>query len=274
MKGLPPLANKRKKYELIIERECYGRIYDAIYDRAKKFLERGWDTTIHVSGNPGIGKSRFYLYCIFRLLLEKSLISNYLLVINFKSNYYVYNHLSEDFIQQNQAEVEALMEESRLLRFIEGESDLLAGWSGVSVLFASPGVPGLNNFMKNESVEFFLPVWTLNELKDLNLMLEDALPENTLLELFNMFGGIPRFIFTDALAYEKSQLELAINSFGALKIISYVKGKTVREQDYSHRVLCMVPSDDYRSILHLDFLSKYAAEKVVDKVTDDSIYEL
>ncbi len=175
---------------------------------------------------------------------------------------------------QNQGEVEELMEESRVLRLIEAESDLLTGWSGVSVLFASPGVPGLNNFMKVESVEFFLPIWTLDELKQLNLMLDDVLPENTLLELFDMFGGIPRFIFTDAQAYEKSQLALAINSFDALKIISYAKGMTVQEQDYSHRVLCMVPNDDYRSISHLDFLSKYVAEKIVDKVTDDSINEL
>jgi hypothetical protein len=81
-------------------------------------------------------------------------------------------------------------------------------------------------------------------------------------------------IFTDAQVDEKQELTQAINSFDALKIISYVRGKTVREKDYSHRVLCIVPSEDFRTILNLDFLSKYVAEKIVDKVTDDSINEL
>jgi hypothetical protein len=89
-----------------------------------------------------------------------------------------------------------------------------------------------------------------------------------------MFGGVPRFIFTDADVFEKGQLTLATNSFDALKVISYVKGKTVREKDYSHRVLAMVPSEDFRSISHLDFLSKYVAERIVENVTGDSINEI
>ncbi len=86
--------------------------------------------------------------------------------------------------------------------------------------------------------------------------------------------SLVELIFTDAQVDEKQELTQAINSFDALKIISYVRGKTVREKDYSHRVLCIVPSGDFRTILNLDFLSKYVAEKIVDKVTDDSINEL
>jgi hypothetical protein len=36
----------------------------------------------------------------------------------------------------------------------------------------------------------------------------------------------------------------------------------------------MVPSEDFRTILHLDFLSKHIAEKTIAKVTDDSIHEI
>ena len=89
-----------------------------------------------------------------------------------------------------------------------------------------------------------------------------------------MFGGIPRFIFTDSHVFERFQLQLAINSFNALRVLSYAQGKTIRESDYSHRVMCMDPSDDFETISHLDFLSMYIVEKIVDKVTDDSIHEI
>jgi hypothetical protein len=103
-------------------------------------------------------------------------------------------------------------------------------------------------------------------------MLVDPLAENSLIERFDIFGGIPRFIFTDAQIDEKEELTKAINNFDALKVLSYAKGRTVREKDESHRILCMIPSEDFRTILHLDFLSKHIAEKIVDKVTDDSIH--
>jgi hypothetical protein len=250
------------------------RIYDDMLKRARSCLENGWNTTIHVSGNPGIGKSRFYLYCIFCLLLERKFVSTYQLVINFYDDYFLYDSVQEEFIGLTAAEVKDLRENPKVFRLIEAGSNLLFGWSGVSVLFASPGVAGLNNFMKDDSYRFYLPVWTFEEVKDLNSMLIPPLDENSLIERFYIFGGIPRFIFNDAQVDEKGELELAINSFDALKVLSYIKGRTVREKDYSHRVLCMVPSEDFRSILHLDFLSKHIAEKIIAKVTDDSIHEI
>jgi spore coat protein CotH len=59
---------KQDKYKLIVERDCYVHVFEAIFERAKSRLANGWGTTMHVSGNPGIGKSRFYLYFIFRLI--------------------------------------------------------------------------------------------------------------------------------------------------------------------------------------------------------------
>jgi hypothetical protein len=274
MVSLPPLAHSQEKYKLIVERECYRLVFQEIFVRAKSRLEKGWDTNMHVSGNPGIGKSRFYLYFIFRLLSDRDFVLTYRLVINFCSNYFLYDSANEEFLWLNQNEVKILHEDKRVFRLIEAESDELTGWKGVSVLFASPGVLGLNDFMKVEPVQFFLPVWTLEELSELNSMQEVQLSESVLIERFDMFGGIPRFIFTDSQDYEKDQLTLAINSFDALRVLSYAKGKTVRESDYSHRVMCMVPSNDFKSISHLDFLSIYIAEKIVDKVSDDSINEI
>jgi hypothetical protein len=271
MKGLPPLAHSQDKYKLIIERDCYVHVFKAIFERAKSRLANGWGTTMHVSGNPGIGKSRFYLYFIIRLLSERELISTYRLVINFISDYFLYDSVNAEFIRLDKNEVKSLQEDRTVLRLIEANSDQLIGWKGVSVLFASPGVDRLYDYLKIESYRFYLPIWTFKEIYELNSMLDAPLVDSILSQRFGIFGGIPRFIFTDAEEYEKVELALAIDSFDVLRVLSYVKGKIVREKDNSHRILCMIPSEDFRSILYLDFLSQHIAENVVDKVADDSI---
>ncbi len=53
-----------------------------------------------------------------------------------------------------------------------------------------------------------------------------------------------------------------------------MKGFTVRENEYSHRVLCMVPNGNFRAVAHLDFVSKYTAEKVVDNITHDCLHQI
>jgi hypothetical protein len=67
-------------------------------------------------------------------------------------------------------------------------------------------------------------------------------------------------------------MKQAIASFDALKIINYVKGgKSVRDENYSHRILEMVPDRiTFQVHFHLDFLSKYIAEEVIAKVETDS----
>jgi len=269
------LAHGHAKYKLIIERDCYRPAFDAILSRATECLNHDWDTNIHVSGNPGIGKSRFYLYFIFRLLLEETtFMSKYKLLINYNDDYFLYDSKAKSFLPLNTQQVKSYQGDTTVLRLIEVKSDQLNGWSGVSVLFASPGVPDLNNFMKIESFTFYLPVWTFEEIKELNALLDEPSPENVLLERFSKFGGIPRFIFTDALLDEDNAQMQAIGSTDTLKVMSIVNQKIVQEVDYSHRILRMVPDENFRNILHLDFVSKYVAEKIVENVTSDSIHAL
>jgi hypothetical protein len=71
-------------------------------------------------------------------------------------------------------------------------------------------------------------------------------------------------------------MKQAVASFDALKIINYVKGgKSVRDENYSHRILEMVPDRiTLQADFHLDFLSNYIAEEVIAKVETDSLETL
>ncbi len=66
LKSFPPIMHGNCPY--VVVRECYLDLYEKV----RKCLDPWYlRTSITITGNPGIGKSYFYLYCIFRLLKEK-----------------------------------------------------------------------------------------------------------------------------------------------------------------------------------------------------------
>lgn len=133
----------------------------------------------------------------------------------------------------------------------------------------------MNDYAKADSFTYILPVWSLEELQDYNSLLDDdfKLSDDVLTSRYDKFGGIPRFIFTATERENKGELKKAIASFSALDIISYAKNNLpVRDGNYSHRVLAMVPSErDLRAEFYLEFLSNYIAEEIVAKVDEDSL---
>ncbi|KAI9990454.1 hypothetical protein PInf_021442 [Phytophthora infestans] len=239
----------------------------------------GKDFNVVVTGNPGIGKSRFFLYCIFQLILREredvKRLPPYELVVNHKKKYLKYDAASTEFVELNKTDVRALEGKPYVIRLVEATSSELTGWRGVSILFASPGVDGIDNFSKVDGLTFIMPTWTLEELEDYNSLLpaELKLAEGELLSRYDGFGGIPRFVFSQAMGRTEAKIKSAIASFSALDVISYCrKNDAVREKDYSHCVLEMVPTQaDFLANFYLDFVSMHIAEAVIDKVHGDSL---
>jgi hypothetical protein len=64
------------------------------------------------------------------------------------------------FMTRSKEKSDIFAETLHVFCLIEANLDQLIGWSGVSVLFASPSVLGLNDFIKFYSFQFFIPVWT------------------------------------------------------------------------------------------------------------------
>jgi predicted ATPase with chaperone activity len=64
-----------------------------------------------VTGNPGTGKSRFYLYCIFHLLghqEEVKELTSFDLVLNSKDFFYIYEAESSEFMELSTEQIRAV----------------------------------------------------------------------------------------------------------------------------------------------------------------------
>lgn len=140
-------------------------------------------------------------------------------VLTFGRKFYQYHATSEEFVQLYEPEVDALSEERRVIRLIEANSSEFSGWKGMSILFASPGLKGMANF---DSITYVMPVWTLTELQKYNIIIGNKfeLEKSALIERYDKFGGIPRFIFATNVDENEVKLNQAINSFNASRRLS------------------------------------------------------
>jgi hypothetical protein len=178
----------------------------------------------------------------------------------------------------NEDQQEVLQDDENVIRLIDGDSQSLTGWLGISILFSSPGNPKMKEFLKIDSARYIMPVWEYDELKIYNDILDinKKLPENILQDKYDKYGGIPRYIYENPLKQNDERLEAAIGTFNPFDILEYVQsGKSFGEELYSHRVLKMVPTQpNYLSKFYLDFQSKYIADEVFSNMIDKSINKL
>uniref|UniRef100_K3WBE4 Crinkler effector protein N-terminal domain-containing protein n=1 Tax=Globisporangium ultimum (strain ATCC 200006 / CBS 805.95 / DAOM BR144) TaxID=431595 RepID=K3WBE4_GLOUD len=270
-------------YKKVLERDAYVVIFAELMKDVKFCLEVGMPSNMTVTGNPGTGKSFFYLYCIFQLIYQcdskyVEALPTFTLVINFREMFYQFDASTKEFSSLTSDESRMLSMRSNVLRLIDAESTKLTGWQGVSILFAPPGAPGINNYEKVNSFTYIMTMWTLKELQEYNSLLDGVLklPEDVLIRRYDKFGGIPRYIFVTQEAEEDRKLDAEIGTFKALDIIEYAKsGQLVRDGKCNHRVLQMVPTkSNFRTNFYLDFLSKYIVEKIIAKVDEDCLQRM
>jgi hypothetical protein len=227
MKGFPPMAHAITNYTKIFERKSYIVLFEQLMERIRCSIKEKSDSNIVVTENPGTEKSRLYLYCIFRFIRDTKLaneFSSFQLVLNYDQKYHRYSFKTEEFCLVTSEEVGVLQEKQNVIRLIEGKSSTLTGWKGISILFSSPGLKGIKEFLKVHSTKYILPVWSCEELLEYNSILDSSLHllDELLVERYEKFGGIPRFIFENPSDLNDSEMKQAIASFDALKIIKYV----------------------------------------------------
>jgi hypothetical protein len=211
MNEFPPMVNNNPKHQILFARDCYRIMFDHILED----LQNNVKFNAMVTGNPGVGKSYFYLYVIYRLLDDPILLSGISLIINSGNDFF---RLDGDSFISIDPDTWLRMDSS-ILKLVDGQTALgqLTGWSGSTILFASlsndKGVDKPSNLMKNfESFHYFMPSWSLDELLTLNQLLDGSLKlnEEALMERVKLCGRIPRFVFGDK---DEKELEQTLNAF-------------------------------------------------------------
>ncbi|KAG2852183.1 hypothetical protein PC116_g24178 [Phytophthora cactorum] len=151
--------------------------------------------------------------------------------------------------------------QTNVLRLIDGSSNELELWNGVSVLFSSSHDAAK---FKGLCQTYVLPVWTLEELKEYNALLSDdlKLQEDELEARFYKFGGIAKTIFAKNQQAKGIDFKSAIEFYDALTVVNYVQThRVVREEDEIHQLLQMVPSkDSFRESSYLTLVSDYVVK--------------
>ncbi|ETO81914.1 hypothetical protein F444_03879 [Phytophthora nicotianae P1976] len=202
----------------ITRKDAYVVIFTDLMKNAKLFLDKD-------KGGDG------------SMVVEVKELPPFNLVLNYGTNYHTFDAESQEFIKLNDSDVSLLQGRNNVIRLIEGTSSELAGWHGISILFASPGYKGINDLSKVDTL---------------------------------------RFVFIKSEELNTEDLDHAIASRNALKVISYAKSKSaVREDNYSHRVLQMVPSKtDFRTKFYFDFLSNHIAETIIDQLDQEILQKV
>jgi hypothetical protein len=225
--------------KLVYIRESYKILYSKLEN---SLLRENENRNITFSGNSGIGKSLFYVYCL-KELIKRNFLTDHVLLLHSGSRCMEYMNLK------------------KVIRLIDPPvfGTELFGWKGFSIIFASPDLDGLREFKKGSRMNFFMPPWTLEEILECNKECRLGMRRNVFVQRFDEIGGIARYLF-DLNMYQTAHTELnnfmgrdAIsNLLDILKAIS--KGASTKDE-YSHRILVMIPSTDYLNY-SLGFASK------------------
>lgn len=268
-----PMERPNKDHDSVLIRDCYldinGRILTQIKEWSIKKKRNALE--IVVSGNPGIGKSRALLHLLHVIkTTEQSLYKK--LLLNCRNDYRIYDEGTACFVVVRK---EDYMLDESIIRLVEGRSDSLVGWTGASIVFASPGIPDLSQFIKLAKVIYYMPTWSREELINAAELNNLGLSNDTIDERLTIVGAIPGYVFHENFVKCRSELQRAVQSDNVCEILKYVRNKTpVEENHYSHRVLQMIPTfPDYENFT-LDFISDFVANELLKRLWDSKHEEM
>ncbi|KAH9111155.1 hypothetical protein AeMF1_014257 [Aphanomyces euteiches] len=240
----------------VFVRSCYDELFKLLMDNIDKRV-----SSVGIKGTSGVGKSFFYVYCVFRLTLEP--IDGRLLVINCADRFYVFEDNSFRFVSSDD-EIELYRCDKNVIRLIDGQSTKLLSWSGVSILFSSPDSPGYKSFLSHNAVEYVMPPWTYRELQICCQITDLSAKEVD--ERYAVFGGRASVVFS------KTSLPDIDDVVGALSmkdIMSMLTAVKMSDESKFPSVLHMFPKHEhkrpYRGVV-LTFASSAIAQKAYDKL--------
>ncbi|KAI8829219.1 hypothetical protein BJ741DRAFT_569414 [Chytriomyces cf. hyalinus JEL632] len=278
---LPYSPEKLKK---LFVRLCYEDVFDLLLDGVKdgrKFFA--------ITGTPGIGKSPFFIYLLYRLMKSRSegtsqsspsLLNATRIVFQTSEIFECFDLVKQEVYHVEDEEAAKLVRESKTLYIITATEIPAIPSSCVTIFMASPVSEEYQQFVKKTRIlKLCFPVWTELELKACRKYCYPDVPEELVLKRLWLFSGIPRYIFQSGLSVTHANLEAALKDEDAATRIANValdremNGNVhmlmhmiVSEDGQMHVLPHMDASDDdqYR-YRHAVIASRYVAEQLWGK---------
>ncbi|KAF0716009.1 Aste57867_3077 [Aphanomyces stellatus] len=233
------LPYPNEQLQKIFVRTCYDDIFTLfqikIQDGRKNF---------GISGTPGIGKSLFFVYILYRLVTQQS---------SFKPKRIVYQTALEIRIFDlevcsvcgvERTDIWNLVEDPGTFYIIDGKDSVPVPSLCVVLFIASPRSVQYQEFVKQRKAqEWFLPVWTLNELYKCR---EECYPHfniTTLDDRYRIFGGVARPAFHPDGAKMFDGMNASLADVNAVQSVRNIATPT-RIYQTAHMLLHIIVSDD------------------------------
>ena len=216
----------RKAYEDLFEIICKNHKADASEEQFRGMA---------ITGTPGIGKSVFLFYILWRLA-------------NMKVEGTVILHRRADlgliYVFQKDGGWIALDRKDILLLLIEPSTWYLTdsllspvdGAKGVTIVVSSPAEKHYSKFLECSHVAplHYLPIWSLDELRLVAPLYNKS--EDVVKERFRLIGGLPRFVLKTNMNLE-AMIDAKIGKMLSKKPMAIPSAETTGENKLSHRLM-------------------------------------
>jgi hypothetical protein len=247
-------------------RKCYEDVFDLLLER----ISRGFKS-FAISGTPGIGKSLFFVYILYRLMGDfraKTLsLKPNRVVYHIGSAYECFDLQQQVVTTISKRYAEILVREQDTFYVIDGRTSEPLASSCVVLFISSPRSELYKNFVKQKMAkEWFIPVWTLAELQTCQRHCYPSLPTETLQERHRIYGGVARFVFHEDYSIQvPDEMQKALCDVDAVRGVKYV-GEVTKIFPQSHTLLqIMVGDDEYGNpyqFIGLDVATKFVGEQL------------
>ena len=138
-----------------------------------------------------------------------------------------------------------------------------------SILVSSPDkktYTAFNKLLSDEETIRYMPIWSWEEINRTRQLIFKHLHLDLVVDLYNKFGGIPRYVLQKARSDPVRELQKVIASSTLDQLIASI-GQIAEKEGTSHRVLHIVVDEDdgYYNDTTIKFASVWVAEQVAEQ---------
>ena len=222
-------------FKALYVRKAYGDLFEIICKNHKADASKKQFRGMAITGTPGIGKSMFLFYILWRLA-------------NMEVKGAVILHRRADlgliYVFQKDGGWIALDSKDILLLLIEPSTWYLTdslllpvgGAKAVTIVVSSPAEKYYSKFLECSHVAplHYLPIWSLDELKLVAPLYNKS--EDVVKERFRLIGGLPRFVLETDMNLD-AMIDAKIGKMLSKKPMAIPSAETARENKLSHRLM-------------------------------------
>lgn len=270
------LDNSNIGSELIV-RSCYVQLWDIILTAP--------ELRIAVLGSPGIGKSWFLYYCIYRLVTAQTPF----VYVGFKGHMATYWTFRDGETQKGSDftdELRRLFEDQNTVVLVDDRSPFTTSEFPCKIIISSSPnrqkyTETLNEGGASGSLKLYMPVWDDEELElkrqqhaRQNGM---GLTQDQVQALVNIAGRVPRYIFQHrsfeaAVATNKKDINEALQRKSPEAMFSAAGSSNAADDQTSHRILAIEVDGEFRRV-GLAFHSSYVKNVTFRSLTTLSVHQ-